>query len=77
MEVDGVDVADYGKVVDQCYMCDLCYLTSARTSRRMRNLDFPHLMLRAKAQSYKKTGASFGTTYSQALMPGKALTLSL
>ena len=27
MEVDGVDKADYKKVVDQCYLCDLCYLT--------------------------------------------------
>ena len=23
-EVDGVDKADYGKVVDQCFLCDLC-----------------------------------------------------
>ncbi|GIR69749.1 MAG: hypothetical protein CM15mP74_10000 [Halieaceae bacterium] len=27
MEVDGVDTADYGKVAEQCYLCDLCYLT--------------------------------------------------
>ena len=25
MEVDGVAVADYTKVVDHCYLCDLCY----------------------------------------------------
>ncbi|MDE0855879.1 MAG: hypothetical protein OSA97_15805, partial [Nevskia sp.] len=25
MEVDGVAKADYGKVVEQCYLCDLCY----------------------------------------------------
>ena len=24
MEVDGMAKADYWKVVDQCYMCDLC-----------------------------------------------------
>lgn len=24
MEVDGVDKADYSKVSDQCYLCDLC-----------------------------------------------------
>ena len=24
MEVDGVAKEDYGKVVDQCYLCDLC-----------------------------------------------------
>ncbi|GIS24483.1 MAG: hypothetical protein CM15mP125_1700 [Gammaproteobacteria bacterium] len=27
MEVDGVDKADYDKVAEQCYLCDLCYLT--------------------------------------------------
>ena len=26
-EVDGVDKKDYMKVVDQCYLCDLCYMT--------------------------------------------------
>ena len=26
-EVDGVEKKDYGKVVDQCYLCDLCYMT--------------------------------------------------
>ena len=26
-EVDGVDRKDYWKVVDQCYLCDVCYLT--------------------------------------------------
>ena len=27
MEVDGVSKQDYWGVVDQCYLCDLCYLT--------------------------------------------------
>jgi len=26
-EVHGVDKQDYWKVVDQCYLCDLCYMT--------------------------------------------------
>jgi len=26
-EVDGVAKEDYTKVVDQCYLCDLCFLT--------------------------------------------------
>ena len=77
MEVDGVDVADYGKVVDQCYMCDLCYLTKCPyVPPHEWNLDFPHLMLRAKAQSYKKTGGKFRDnvlTSTDAM--GKALTL--
>src|SRR4030095_16738594 len=27
MEVDGVAKSDYWKVVDQCYLCDVCYMT--------------------------------------------------
>ncbi|MBI5720610.1 MAG: Fe-S oxidoreductase [Burkholderiales bacterium] len=49
-EVHGVRNADYWKVVDQCYLCDLCYMTKCPyTPPHAWNLDFPHLMLRAKA----------------------------
>jgi glycerol-3-phosphate dehydrogenase subunit C len=55
MEVDGVAKSDYMKVVDQCYLCDLCYMTKCPyTPPHEWNLDFPHLMLRAKAVKYKK-----------------------
>ncbi len=58
MEVDGVDKADYSKVVDQCYLCDLCYQVKCPyVPPHEWNVDFPHLMLRAKAISYKKQGA--------------------
>ncbi|TVO77779.1 heterodisulfide reductase-related iron-sulfur binding cluster [Sedimenticola selenatireducens] len=54
-EVDGVDKADYWKVVDHCYLCDLCFMTKCPyTPPHEWNLDFPHLMLRAKAVKYKK-----------------------
>ena len=54
-EVDGVDKADYWKVVDQCYLCDLCYLTKCPyVPPHEWNVDFPHLMLRAKAIGYKQ-----------------------
>jgi len=60
MEVDGVDVADYGKVVDQCYLCDLCYLTKCPyVPPHEWNLDFPHVMLRAKAIKFKKGDTKF------------------
>ena len=60
MEVDGVDKADYMKVVDQCYLCDLCYLTKCPyVPPHEWNVDFPHLMLRAKAQQFKQHGARF------------------
>lgn len=59
LEVDGVAKADYYKVVDQCYMCDLCYMTKCPyVPPHEWNVDFPHLMLRAKAQRFKKAGAS-------------------
>lgn len=54
-EVDGVAKEDYWKVVDHCYLCDLCYMTKCPyTPPHEWNLDFPHLMLRAKAVKYKK-----------------------
>ena len=54
-EVDGVKKADYWKVVDQCYMCDLCYMTKCPyTPPHEWNLDFPHTMLRAKAIKFRK-----------------------
>ena len=54
-EVDGVDKADYKKVVDQCYLCDLCYIAKCPyVPPHDFNVDFPHLMLRAKAIQFKK-----------------------
>lgn len=58
MEVDGVAKEDYWKVVDHCYLCDLCYLTKCPyVPPHPWNLDFPHVMLRAKAVRYKNEGA--------------------
>ena len=55
MEVDGVSKADYWKVVDDCYLCDLCYMTKCPyVPPHEWNVDFPHLMLRAKAIKFKK-----------------------
>jgi Fe-S oxidoreductase len=55
MEVDGVAKEDYWKVVDHCYLCDLCYMTKCPyTPPHEWNIDFPHLMLRGKAVKYKK-----------------------
>jgi len=54
-EVDGVDRKDYWKVVDQCYLCDVCYLTKCPyVPPHPWNLDFPHLMLRAKAIQFRE-----------------------
>ncbi len=60
MEVDGVEKKDYWKVVDECYLCDLCYMTKCPyVPPHPWNLDFPHTMLRAKAIKFKKGGTSF------------------
>ena len=54
MEVDGVSRSDYAKVVEQCYLCDLCYMTKCPyVPPHEWNVDFPHLMLRAKAVNYR------------------------
>jgi Fe-S oxidoreductase len=55
MEVDGVAKDDYWKVVDHCYLCDLCYMTKCPyVPPHEWNVDFPHLMLRAKAVNFEK-----------------------
>ena len=49
-EVHGIKKEAYWNVVDQCYLCDLCYMTKCPyTPPHPWQLDFPHLMLRAKA----------------------------
>jgi len=55
LEVDGIKKEDYWKVVDHCYLCDLCFMTKCPyVPPHEWNLDFPHLMLRAKAVKYQK-----------------------
>src|SRR5882672_8650574 len=57
LEVDGVKKADFGKVVDQCYLCDMCYMTKCPyVPPHAWNVDFPHLMLRAKAVKFREGG---------------------
>ena len=59
-EVEGVAKADYQKVVDQCYLCDVCYMTKCPyTPPHPWNIDFPHLMLRAKAVAFKEGKTTF------------------
>ncbi len=63
-EVDGVDKKDYMQVVDQCYMCDLCYMTKCPyVPPHEFNLDFPHTMLRAKAIKFRKGGVGLGERF--------------
>lgn len=55
LEVDGVPKTEFWKVVDQCYLCDVCYMTKCPyVPPHPWNVDFPHLMLRAKAVKFRK-----------------------
>ena len=59
-ELDGVDKRVYWQVVDHCYLCDMCYMTKCPyVPPHPWNLDFPHLMLRAKAVKFRKGESSF------------------
>jgi glycerol-3-phosphate dehydrogenase subunit C len=60
MEVDGVAKTDYWKVVDQCYLCDMCFMTKCPyVPPHPWNVDVPHLMLRAKAVKFKQGKVGF------------------
>ncbi|NLG75903.1 MAG: Fe-S oxidoreductase [Xanthomonadaceae bacterium] len=53
-EVESVDKKVYWDVVDHCYLCDMCYMSKCPyVPPHPWNVDFPHLMLRAKAYKFK------------------------
>jgi len=55
MELDGVDKKIFWDVVDHCYLCDMCFMTKCPyVPPHEWNVDFPHLMLRAKAVKFKQ-----------------------
>jgi glycerol-3-phosphate dehydrogenase subunit C len=55
MELDGVPREVYWQVVDHCYLCDMCFMTKCPyVPPHEWNVDFPHLMLRAKAVRFKQ-----------------------
>ena len=55
MELDGVAKSVFWQVADHCYLCDMCYMTKCPyVPPHPWNLDFPHLMLRAKAVKFRK-----------------------
>ncbi len=61
MELDGVKSEDFKQVVDACTLCDMCFLTKCPyVPPHEWNLDFPHLMLRARAIEARKNGLPFG-----------------
>ncbi len=59
-EVDGVDKKVFWEVVDHCYLCDMCFMTKCPyVPPHPWNIDFPHLMLRAKATRNRDKGEGF------------------
>jgi glycerol-3-phosphate dehydrogenase subunit C len=55
LELDGVDKKVYWDVVDHCYLCDMCFMTKCPyVPPHPWNIDFPHLMLRAKHVQHRK-----------------------
>lgn len=54
-EVNAVDKKAFWQVVDHCYLCDMCYMTKCPyVPPHPWNVDFPHLMLRAKAVKHSR-----------------------
>ncbi len=53
-ELDGVPREKFQGVVDNCYLCDMCYMVKCPyVPPHPWNVDFPHLMLRAKAHEFR------------------------
>src|SRR5688572_1783264 len=60
LELDGVDKKVYWEVVDHCYLCDMCFMTKCPyVPPHPWNIDFPHLMLRAKHHQHRVGAHSF------------------
>ncbi len=58
-EVAEVPKTAYWGVIDNCYLCDMCYMTKCPyVPPHPWNVDFPHLMLRAKSFKHSKGGTS-------------------
>jgi Fe-S oxidoreductase len=59
-EVDGVEEKRFWDVVDQCFLCDMCYVVKCPyVPPHAWNVDFPHLMLRAKSVKFRKGETKF------------------
>jgi Fe-S oxidoreductase len=56
-EVAALDRKVFWEVVDHCYLCDMCFMTKCPyVPPHPWNIDFPHLMLRAKAARARHGG---------------------
>jgi len=54
-ELDSVSSNDFAPVIDACTLCDMCFMVKCPyVPPHEFDLDFPHLMLRARAVKFKK-----------------------
>jgi Fe-S oxidoreductase len=58
-DVERLPAADVKEVVDLCYQCKLCYNHCPYTPPHRWAVDFPRLMLRARAAETRRSGVSF------------------
>src|SRR6201988_2713586 len=59
-EVSALDKKVFWQVVDHCYLCDMCFMTKCPyVPPHPWDVDFPHLMLRAKAVRVREAGLSW------------------
>jgi glycerol-3-phosphate dehydrogenase subunit C len=59
-EVGALDRKVFWEVVDNCYLCDMCFMTKCPyVPPHPWNVDFPHLMLRAKAARVRADGLTW------------------
>ena len=58
-DVDKLPAEDVKEVVDLCYQCKLCFNHCPYTPPHRWEIDFPRLMLRARAAQARKSGVAF------------------
>lgn len=59
-ELDSVSTDDFAAVVDDCTLCDMCFMTKCPyVPPHEFNIDFPHLMLRYKAFQFAEKQVPF------------------
>src|SRR5262245_58317320 len=57
-DVGQVSIADYRRIVDLCWQCKLCFNHCPYTPPHRFDIDFPRLMLRAKAARARQEGVT-------------------
>ncbi|MBC6440517.1 MAG: glycerol-3-phosphate dehydrogenase [Rhodospirillales bacterium] len=59
-ELDTVNSKDFKPVIDACTLCDMCFMTKCPyVPPHEFDLDFPHLMLRARAAEFQRGEVGF------------------